>query len=133
MTGNPVTETRQQIYLSYALSDRSLAEKVAAILTQSGVAVIRFDQAAPTGVYSDSLRQTLRRSAAVVVVLSELAQRPDIPANLLFEIGAAVGAGKPIYVVVETMTHPLPFGAPDLQVIPLSRVQEIAHRLAAAA
>ena len=51
------------------------------------------------------------------------------PASVLFEIGAAVGAEKPIYVIVDRPSGKLPFGAPGLQVLPLNRLDEIARKL----
>jgi hypothetical protein len=80
--------------------------------------------------YDDTVRTALRQSAAVVAVLSGASRRHDMPANVLFEIGAAIGARKPIYVVVDDASAKLPFGAPDLRVLPLNRLDEVARELA---
>jgi hypothetical protein len=124
------TLTPPKVFLSFAWSDKELAADLSDSLERAGLHVTRVDEVAPRGQYSDRLRDAVRESAAVVVFLSDVVRRRDIPASVLFEIGAAVGANKPIYVVVERMTEKLPFNAPDLHVLPLNRAQEIAQHLA---
>lgn len=79
--------------------------------------------------YTEEIRKALRRSAAVVVALPNVSAKLEIPASVLFEIGAAIGAEKPIYVIVDRGSGKLPFGAPGLQMLPLSRLDEIARKL----
>jgi len=83
------------------------------------------------GEYTAAVRTAVRQSAAMVAILPDVSRRHDIPANVLFEIGAAVGARKPIYVVVGDSSAKLPFGAPDLHVLPITRLDEIARSLIA--
>jgi hypothetical protein len=121
--------TRPQIFLSFALSDRELAEKVDLALREAGVKVVRMDKLGGHVGYTDVVRNALHKSDAVVVALSNISRRHDVPASVLFEIGAAVGAEKRIFVVVEEPTTKLPFTAPHLEILPANRVSEIAEKL----
>jgi nucleoside 2-deoxyribosyltransferase len=124
-------KTQPQIFLSFARSDRALAEKVNGALREAGVKVVRMDELRAGGEYTNSVREALHESDAVVVALSSVSRRHDVPASVLFEIGAAVGAAKRIFVVVEDATTKLPFTAPQLEILPANRVNEIADRLSA--
>ncbi|HTW95183.1 MAG TPA: toll/interleukin-1 receptor domain-containing protein [Tepidisphaeraceae bacterium] len=118
--------------MSFALRDRRLAIKVAHILSESGLNVVRPDELEPGGEYSAAVRDAMRRSAAMVVVLSQAAiESEQIPSSVLFEIGAGFGAEKPIFVVTDNPGAKLPFGTPKLRILPASRVEEIADELLA--
>lgn len=129
MTTEVALKTQPQVFLSFALSDRQFASQVADELERAGVAVVRMSDLGPGGEYTAEVRDALRRSAAVVVALTDVSPRHEVPASVLFEIGAAVGAEKPIYVVVDRPSPKLPFGAPGLQILPLNRLDEIARKL----
>jgi methylmalonyl-CoA mutase cobalamin-binding subunit len=122
-------KTRPQIFLSFAQSDRRLAEQVGSALHDAGLTVVQMDQLLARRAYDDTVRSALRESDAVVVALSSVSRRHEVPASVLFEIGAAVGAAKPIFVIVEEATAKLPFNAPQMEVLPVNRVNEIADRL----
>jgi hypothetical protein len=115
--------------LSFALTDREFASQVLDNLTRAGLQVQQMDNLAPTGQYTDAVRTAIRRSDAVVVALSEVASGRSIPASVLFEIGAAAGAGKPIFVVVDNLAEKLPFNVPHLRVFPTNRIDEIPRLL----
>src|SRR5437588_7535941 len=102
-------KTQSQIFLSFAQSDRKLAQQVGLALEEAGLKVVRTDELKLGGAYTKVVRDALRRSDAVVVALSSVSPRHEVPASVLFEIGAAVGAAKPIFVVVEEPTTKLPF------------------------
>lgn len=127
----PATISPPSIFLSYSLHDRHLADDVARVLAGSGLTVVRMSDLEPGGEYTDSIRRALRKSAAVVVVLSQVSRRRELPASVLFEVGAAVGADKPIFVVIDEPSAKLPFNVPHLEVLPTTRIEEIAHRLVA--
>ena len=129
MTTQVASKTQPQVFLSFSLSDRGFANKVADELQRAGLSVVRMVDLGAGGEYTEEVRRALRRSAAVVVALSDISPRHEVPASVLFEIGAAVGAEKPIYVIVDRPIAKLPFGAPGLQVLPLNRLDEIAQRL----
>jgi TIR domain len=133
MTLTATTSTQPQVFLSFALRDRKLAGRIATILSKSGLKVVRPDELVPIGSeYSDEVRQALHQSAAVVVVLSQAATRAEqIPASVLFEIGAGFGAEKPIFVVMDRPVAKLPFDTSRVQILPTSRVEEIAAGLLA--
>src|SRR2546423_14120514 len=118
-----------QVFLSFAYGDRELARDISAKLAAAGVDVVQMDTLEPGGQYTDNVRGALHDSNAVVVVLSDVSRRREFPASVLFEIGAAAGADKPIFVIVEDMTAKLPFNISHLHVLPVNRVEEIAQRL----
>lgn len=119
------TPPRMKIFLSSASADRELAASVAAVLSRNGVDVWEVSDVAPGGDYSDRVRQALHRSSAAVIAITGNSNRRDLPAATLFEIGAASGAGKPVFVVVDGPGSKLPFNVPGLHVIPVNRVGEI--------
>src|SRR5687767_15451286 len=96
MTAAQLVRTKPRVFLSFALEDRLMAAEVARVLSSSGIRVVSMGDAETGNEYTDSVRRALGSSAAVVAVLSGISKRRDIPASILFEIGAAVGAGKPI-------------------------------------
>lgn len=122
-------KTQPQIFLSFARADHELAERIGTIFQKAGIKVYRMDQMGIRGEYSEAVRKALLRSDAVVVALSSIPRQQDFPASVLFEIGAAMGAEKDIYVVVEEPTAKLPFSVRHLEILPVSRVNEIADKL----
>jgi hypothetical protein len=126
---NSLNTRQHEVFFSFALSDRKFAGEVADELRRSGLFVVQMSDLGAAGEYNDQVRRALRRSAAVVVPLPNLSARHDVPASVLFEIGAAVGAEKPIYVIVDQPSGKLPFGAPGLQILPLNRLDEIARKI----
>jgi nucleoside 2-deoxyribosyltransferase len=123
------TNASPQVFLSFASTDRPLADRVDAALTKAGLTVVRMDGLGSKGEYTDVVRSALNESDAVVVALSGAGRRQDIPASVIFEIGAAMGAEKHIYVVVEESTNKLPFSVRHLEMLPFNRVNEIADKL----
>jgi ABC-type branched-subunit amino acid transport system substrate-binding protein len=117
--------TRPQVFLSYSMSDRQLAAKIAVSLEDAGLRVVRPEDLEPGHEYSNAVRDGLLKSAAMVVVLTQ----NEMPARVLFEIGAAFGAEKPIFVVVDAPSTRLPFDASKVRVLPMSRIEEIADEL----
>jgi hypothetical protein len=132
MKNRKTIKVTSTVFLSFAARDQEMAREVAELLTRAALDVVRVDELSLSGEYTDEVRRALGASAAVVVVLARIARRHDLPAGVLFEIGAAVGAGKRIFVVADDLTDGLPFGAPRLQVLPIGRVDEIARLLNAA-
>jgi methylmalonyl-CoA mutase cobalamin-binding subunit len=129
MTAPASLGTKPRIFLSFALEDRQLAADVAARLSSAGLDVFTTGDVESGEEYTNATRRAMTRSAAVVAVLAGVSRKREIPASILFEIGAGVGAGKPIFVVVDDPSAKLPFNVPNLQVLPTSRLDEIARRL----
>ena len=127
------SKAHAQVFLSFALSDKRLAERVTHSLRAADITVVRADEVGAGDQYDNVIRDALKQSDAVVVALSHVGKRQDISANVLFEIGAAVGADKPIYVIVDDATARLRFNVPNLQVLPISRLGEVADKLRVAA
>lgn len=129
MTTDVALKTRPQVFLSFSLADREFASEIADELRRSGLTVIGMSDFGSASEYTEEIRNALRSSAAVVVALPIISAKHEIPASVLFEIGAAVGAEKPIYVIVDGPSGKLPFGAPGLQMLPLNRLDEIARTM----
>jgi hypothetical protein len=109
-------------FLISNLADSEFAGRITDTLVRSGLTV-SWNQGRNV-----DLRKELRECAVTVVVLSGSTLRQPLTASVLFEVGAAMGAGKPIYAVVDDLTARLPFGVPNLQVLPANRAEEIASR-----
>src|SRR4051812_37665811 len=114
MAGQKQVTTHPKVFLSFPLGDSDLAAEVSRTLSAAGIEVTTFAGIDDRESYSDEVRSGLRQSDAVVVVLSTIAQRREIPASVLFEIGAATGANKPIFVIVQSMDQKLPFNVPGM-------------------
>ena len=108
----PKLHVRHQVFISFAAADRDLAGRVVASLRAGGVDVVGMRDFETSGSYDDEVREAITASEAFVVALSVVGRRQEIPAAVLFEIGAATGAGKPIFVVVDEPTGTLPFRVP---------------------
>jgi hypothetical protein len=82
-------ETKRSVFISYALSDRNWAQELARSLKDLGQdAWIDGDE--------ESLEKGLRESNLIVLLATpENVNRP----NFFFDIGAAVGLGKPLVFV----------------------------------
>jgi hypothetical protein len=61
--------------------------------------------------------------------VSQLGGGEEISASVLFEIGAAAGANKPIFVIVSKANVKLPFNVPNLRVLPMQRLEEVVRSL----
>jgi hypothetical protein len=122
------TVTRPKVFLTSSLTDVAIAERVAKTLAASGVEAskVRGKSTARPEVF---LRNLIRDSSATVVVMSKSTTSGPIPASVIFEIGAASGARKPVFVVLEDFSHKLGFSVPDMQIFPISRVEEIGEAL----
>jgi hypothetical protein len=125
-----VIKTAPQIFLSFAAIDRLQADRVTMSLNAAGFAVVGFEDVTSGEVYNDAVRQAMGKSIAVVVPMASSLRGTVLPSGVLFEIGAAMGAGKPIYVIVEEDARAtVPFSVPGMRVLPESRVDEIARMI----
>jgi TIR domain len=114
------------VFVAHSASDRQLAAQVAEVLRSYDLCV--FDDSADlTGAnLEETLWEAIAESRALVVTLS--AGPPG--ASLLVELGAAKAWNKPIYAVTSQSSLPvLPSVLRDLQVYPISRVDEIARSI----
>ena len=124
MTVAKPIKSHSQIFLSCSRADRVLAKKIAAELQKSGLKVVRLQRLESGN--EDSLRYALSKSAAMVAVHS---RHTDVPASLLFEIGAMYGSEKPVFVIVDRPNMKLPFSVSNLRVIAKNRIEQIAEEL----
>src|SRR5438552_17659079 len=102
------TTDQFSVFLSFPVADRAFAEQVASALRDSGLEVVSTHDVEPGGDYTNDVRRALAGSKAVVVALTNISKRQEIPASVLFEVGAAVGADKPIFIVLDQASASLP-------------------------
>jgi hypothetical protein len=116
------------VFVVYDRRDAPTAVSVVDVLRAHGLAVF-FDvqQIAPGANIEDAIWQAMAESHALVVVLPE-----EIASSwLAFELGAAKAWNKPIYAVSAFSAHKnIPASLRGVQVLPLSRVEEIAQSIA---
>jgi hypothetical protein len=124
------TRSRPKVFVTSSALDHGLAEQVASVLDASGVEVVRIADRNSLSRGEGQLRDAIRRSAAVVAVVSRSTTSTQIPASVFVEIGAATGAGKPVFIVLEDPTYRVNFSVPDMHILPISRVDEIGQSLA---
>ena len=91
-------ETRSRVFISHSFSDEPWVREFAAALRKRGLHVWEDQHSIRPG---ESLREEiekgLRESSLIVILLTpENVSQP----NLFFEIGAAIGMGKPVIAVV---------------------------------
>ena len=120
------TQTRPAVFLTAAATDGQLVKRVASVLDASGIEVIGWGTVPVGSIVGTYLRDFIRRSSAVVVVMSRATTASTIPSSIMFEIGAATGAHKPVYVILEDSSVRLGFSVPDMHILPLSRAEEVA-------
>lgn len=108
-----------RLFVSYDLASRSVAQEVIGRLRSAGAEVDDIQELTAGHTYSNEVREAIRAADAVVVVMTS----EHLGANLLFELGAAIGAGKRVIVVASGIANvQLPL---DVQVIPVARVEEV--------
>lgn len=119
------TQTRPQIFLSFGAGDSLLAAEVARTFGGAGIKVWGDPASGSSHITETRLRRELNASSAIVVVLGTIPTKRHLPSSVLFEIGAATGARKPIFTLVEDVSSPFPFRVPDMKVLPISRIDEV--------
>ena len=114
------------VFLSYAPQDAKLAVEVARVLQLFDLAVFDAKTMLQGKRMEDALWEAMAESQALVVVVS--AAEPS--ASTLFELGAAQGWNKPVYVVVaDPASTRLPTFLRDSAVFPFSRLEEVARAI----
>ena len=118
-----------KIFLSSALADREWTDALTTSLRSEGVEVTGPAEGLPESQWEGSLRQWLDAADIVIPVLTERSSRNP---ELLFELGAALGADKQIFCLLVT-TEGKPIQLPPLlKDRPLAKVttpQEAAERV----
>lgn len=121
-------ETYYNVFLSHASTDRATADVVGRKLEDGGLTI--FDVADDLGAgpdVADAVREAIWESAALVVIAS--ATYVESP-SLLFEVGAAWGAHKPVFLLVGSEgSLALPAFLRKYRVLPLAQVDKLAQEL----
>src|SRR4051794_2250539 len=104
-----------KLFVSFDLASKSVATDVIARLRKAGADVQDVYSLTNGSEYSNQVREALRASDVVIAVMTS----EKLNANVLFELGAAVGAGKPIVALVSGVSNvQLPL---DALILPISR------------
>lgn len=130
-TRSDLLHSPPQVFLTFAPADRPLASQISRALEGAGLKVVYTGSIGTDRIYDESIRSAIEQSLALVVAFSGRGGS-EIASSVVFEIGAAMGAGKPIFVVVDQPTFRLPFRVPQLRILPIGRVDEIGMALNAA-
>lgn len=114
------------VFLSYASPDAESAADVARTLQSFGLTVFDARTIPESKNLEKVVWEAMAESQALVAVISDA--QPS--ANMIFELGAAQGWNKPVYVVgVNPASLHIPGFLQDLPILPLSRVEEVARAI----
>jgi hypothetical protein len=128
MKSSTTVKAPPKIFLTYDPADKPFAAEVSAVLARLGADVSSFDSISAGEQYGEPIRKAIRSSDAVVLPLEPRSRRSELPANVLFELGAATAADRAIYLVSRDASVRLPFELPRLQILPMTRINEILLR-----
>jgi hypothetical protein len=114
------------VFLSYSPQDAKFAAEVARVLELSDLAVFDAKTMLQGKRMEETLWEAMAESQALVMVVS--AAEPS--ASSLFELGAAQGWNKPVYVVVaDPASARVPTFLRESPVFPFSRLEEVARAI----
>jgi hypothetical protein len=120
------TEPIYDVFLSYGPQDAKSAVEVGRILQSFDLAVFNARAISRGKRMEEAIWDAMAESQALVVVVSQ----SEPSASTLFELGAAQGWNKPIFIVVaDPASTRLPSFLHDLPVYPFSRLEEVARAI----
>lgn len=124
MSNKPKT---YDVFLSYALSDRPTAEKIARVLTGAGLDVFDPSDLESGADVGDAVWRALGETEAFLAILPS----DGAPsANNVLELGAAMAWRKPIFVVSPSNGNvPIPSYLAKFAVYPTSRIVDIVNAI----
>lgn len=115
------------VFLSYGALEASVADQIERALQEAHITVFAPTKATAGAKNSDTIRQELARSDAVVVVLPS---EGVMSANLGVEIGAAMAWQKPIFFIqTGNGRMQLPFDLKSWAVYPPTRIDDIIQKI----
>ena len=124
MSSDPKT---YDVFLSYALSDRPTAEKIARVLTGAGLDVFDPSDLESGADVGDAVWRALGETAAFLAILPS---DGALSANSVLELGAATAWQKPIFVVNPSNGHvPIPSYLAKYEIYPTSRIVDIVNAI----
>ena len=119
MTGTPTATT--SVFLCFDPGARVATQGVAKRLLAAGATIANSDLS-PARAYDDPMRKAIRGCDVVLVVLAG----EELHSSVLFEIGAAQGAQKPLFICPAGGSRvKLPFRFNASHLIPLQRVEDV--------
>lgn len=124
------TTAVKSVFVTFPADERDLARQVRDEFQQAGLETYSGHDIESGVPWEDYLREALKQAAAIVVILARASRRSDIPDSILFEIGAASSAEKPIHVFVGERGVSLPFSLTGMQIHAISDASRIARQIA---
>lgn len=117
------TKSREcDVFLSYSLEDRPVADKVTRALTQGELEVFDLSKLSGAVSISNEIRNAIANSDAIVVILPE---DGTLSPNAAIELGAAMAWKKPVYLIqIANGRTRIPSFLKGSAVYPLSRVDD---------
>lgn len=116
------------IFISYAMQDRALAEQLAAACQAAGLSSVTANDIAPGANWDQVLWEALAESKALLAIVSRTAPT----ANMGVELGAALAWNKPIFGIVDDASgSALPASLPSMRLYPASRIDDVIHAVKA--
>lgn len=112
------------VFLSYSLTDRPIADRVALAMKNAGLSVFSaLDQPATGGSISEEIHRALAVSGALVLILPS---EESLDANTGIELGAAMAWKKPICVIRPENGHVrMPGYLSSYPTYPISRIDDV--------
>jgi len=114
------------VFISYSVSDRSVASEIANALTNGGLDVFWDATLLPAESVQEAVWQALAESAVVIAVFGE---SRSLPSTLAIELGASMAWQKQIFLVhrdTRNLVLPPTFLA-AYPIYPLSRIDDLAQ------
>jgi TIR domain len=124
------TKAVSDVFLSYSAADAKFAGDIARILQLFELSVFDKNAMAPGKGFEEAVWEAMAESQALVMVVSTA----PLSASTLFELGAAQGWNKPVYVVAtDPASMHLPSFLRGMPVYPFSRIEDLAREIKSAA
>ncbi len=115
------------VVVSHCAIDRGLAQLVASTLTSAGMKVWMSADHSTGRRWQDLVRDAMLRAKTVIVLLTRNSLKSS---HAAFEVGMAMGAEKPIFVLYEGVsTDELPEYAHQHRVADMSQLPEIINEI----
>ena len=121
--------SNRQVFVNFTMAAPDLVDRVKESFARAGLHYVRADDLTTGGVYNKAVLRALEASGAMAVPVSGSPRAGDLSASTMFEIGAAAGARKPVYIVVDSPSYHVPFGVPGMRVLLANQVDEIGRNL----
>lgn len=112
------------VFLSHSLQDKGLAAFVQETLSSEGLNVFELSEVPPGSPITNSIREGLVDSSAVILLITPSSDRSG---NLAFEAGMAMGWSKSVFVLYDgRQLSDIPEFLRQFQIFPVDKVRDVA-------